>query len=105
MAHWVVPTFFLPLLVGTIVSFRPAPTSSSATFDPLTASIVRLAAQLAYPYPTLGVKGMDILGPKVRVLNAGVGLAFAFAEAIARAPAPFFHGREERDEIVLDGFE
>jgi hypothetical protein len=58
-------------------------------FDALTASIVRLAAQVAYPYSTLGVKGADVLGSRARYLSAGVGLALAFAEAIAKAPASY----------------
>ena len=72
-------------------------------FDPLTASIVRLAAQIAYPYTRLNestVKGIDVLGPGVRVLNAGVGVAFAFAEAIEGAPRrALSQGAEESEEV------
>jgi hypothetical protein len=71
------------------------------TFDPLTASIIRLAAQIAYPYTRLDqttVKGIDVLGPGVRVLNAGVGVAFAFAEAIAGAPERYLN-KEEDEEV------
>jgi hypothetical protein len=87
LLHWVLPTLLLPSLVGIFVSFRPATSSSKLPFDVLSASIVRLAAQLAYPYPKVPVRGADVLGYDLRVLSAGICLAFAFAEAIARAPA------------------
>ncbi|KAF5392093.1 hypothetical protein D9757_003354 [Collybiopsis confluens] len=62
-------------------------------FDTLTASIVQLAAQIAYTFPTYKsfaltstttptITSVDILGFRWRVLFASVGLAFAFAEAI-----------------------
>jgi hypothetical protein len=54
----------------------------SIPFDTLTASIIRLAAQIAYP-----LADVDILGFRFRVLIAAVGLAFAFAEAISVTPA------------------
>lgn len=61
-----------------------------ARFDPLTASIVRLVVQVAYPYSSGeaddGVHAIDVLGLKWRVLIASTGVAFAFAEAIALAP-------------------
>ncbi|KAF8196671.1 hypothetical protein K438DRAFT_1967687 [Mycena galopus ATCC 62051] len=99
LTHWFVPTLLLPALVGTIISFSPAtptPTPSRAVpFDPLTASIIRLALQFAYnpataptPGPGAGpVYAQDPLGVRLRVLNASVGLAFSFAEAIKGAPA------------------
>ncbi|KAJ7180441.1 hypothetical protein C8R46DRAFT_1069453 [Mycena filopes] len=99
LTHWFVPTLLLPAILGTVISFSPAaPTPSpsrSVPFDPLTASIIRLALQLAYnpatpPTPGSGlgpVYAQDVLGVRLRVLNAGVGLAFAFAEAIKGAPA------------------
>ncbi|KAJ6591823.1 hypothetical protein DFH09DRAFT_1138017 [Mycena vulgaris] len=99
LTHWFVPTLLLPALVGTIISFSPAVSTPSPTravpFDPLTASIIRLALQFAYnpataPTPGTGmgpVYAQDVLGVRLRVLNAAVGLAFAFAEAIKGAPA------------------
>ncbi|KAJ7026286.1 hypothetical protein C8F04DRAFT_1125633 [Mycena alexandri] len=99
LTHWFVPTLLLPAILGTVISFSPAaPTPSptrSVPFDPLTASIIRLALQFAYnpatpPTPGTGlgpVYAQDVLGVRLRVLNAGVGLAFAFAEAIKGAPA------------------
>ncbi|KAJ3727784.1 hypothetical protein C8R42DRAFT_717225 [Lentinula raphanica] len=68
-------------------------------FDPLTASIVQLAAQIAYTFPTiLGsfplvahtgtgplIKSVDVIGWKWRVLLASVGVAFSFAETLTRS--------------------
>ena len=102
--HWAVPTLIIPAFVGSLISFNPAKTASlspaetpSATliapFDPLTASIIRLAAQVGYPYTLIASRtelvGLDVLGSNWRVLSASVGLAFAFAEAIAGAPQSF----------------
>ncbi|KDR74156.1 hypothetical protein GALMADRAFT_212311 [Galerina marginata CBS 339.88] len=105
--HWAIPTLIVPTLVGCIISFNPsnAPskakllahahhikdtTSAVAPLDPLTASIIRLAAQTAYPYAAIGTRtnvvGLDVLGSNWRVLSASVGLAFSFAEAISGAP-------------------
>ena len=99
LLHWAVPTLIIPAFVGSVISFNPANTPSpaetpSATpFDPLTASIIRLAAQVGYPYTLIASRtdlvGLDVLGSNWRVLSASVGLAFAFAEAIARAPRLF----------------
>ena len=109
--HWAVPTLIIPAFVGSVISFNPANTSSpaeapSATpiapFDPLTASIIRLAAQVGYPYASIASRtqlvGLDVLGSNWRVLSASVGLAFAFAEAIAGAPQLFAKtlSREQR---------
>ncbi|KAJ7074913.1 hypothetical protein B0H15DRAFT_47568 [Mycena belliarum] len=99
LTHWFLPTLLFPALVGTLITFSPAVSSPSPTrsvpFDPLTASIIRLALQFAYnpataPTPGTGlgpVYAQDVLGMRMRVLNASVGLAFAFAEAIKGAPA------------------
>jgi len=92
--HWFLPTLFVPILFGTLISFHPTkmirpggPQSPAAPLDPLTASIIRLAAQVAYPYSSIKFDySLDVVGFKWRVLNASVGVAFAFAEAIALAP-------------------
>lgn len=101
--HWALPTLIIPAFVGNLISFNPvnqalrsqpegSPPNPIAPFDPLTAAIIRLAAQIAYPFDspteTVGL-GFDVLGFRWRVLNASVGLAFAFAEAIAGAPEMF----------------
>lgn len=63
-------------------------------FDPLTAAIARLAAEIAYIFPSHApfslmsnasptIESVDVLGFKWRTISAGVGLAFAFAEAIS----------------------
>ncbi|KAJ4484373.1 hypothetical protein C8J55DRAFT_559519 [Lentinula edodes] len=66
-------------------------------FDPLTASIVQLAAQVAYTFPAVHrpfslssnssplIKSVDILGFKWRVLSASVVVALSFAEALGIA--------------------
>ncbi|KAJ6581267.1 hypothetical protein B0H19DRAFT_1114522 [Mycena capillaripes] len=99
LTHWAIPTLILPALLGTIISFSPATPTATPTravpFDPLTASIIRLALQFAYnpatpPTPGPGngpLYAQDALGVRLRVLNAAVGLAFSFAEAIKGAPA------------------
>lgn len=98
--HWAIPTLIVPAVVGNIISFNPAippaqftTATQVAPFDPLTASIIRLAAQIAYPFASIeqriGIQGLDVLGFRWRILAAGVGLAFAFAEAIAGAPRMF----------------
>jgi len=100
--HWAIPTLIIPAFVGSIISFNPTyepfPAEiTSATpivpFDPLTASIIRLAAQVGYPYTFIAsrteIVGLDVLGSNWRVLSASVGLAFAFAEAITGAPKLF----------------
>jgi hypothetical protein len=106
IGHWSISTLFIPALFGTVISFNPvqsrlgdqpgAPSSTQPTFpripfDPLTASIIRLAAQIVYPFATdnLGTQSVDILGFRWRALSASVGVAFAFSEAIAEAPALF----------------
>ncbi|GLB44125.1 hypothetical protein LshimejAT787_1600550 [Lyophyllum shimeji] len=114
--HWALPTLIIPAIVGNLVSFnprtptrRPRPSDvpyQSAPFDPLTAAIIRLAAEVGYPYTTLNTKvqGIDVLGSRWRVLNASVGLAFAFAEAIAGTPQVFAKtlAREQRHDRLLE---
>jgi hypothetical protein len=99
IGHWSIPSLFIPALFGTLISFHPArsqwqsqpstrsPQTPYAPFDPLTAAIIRLAAQIAYPLAIVqpNIERIDVIGFRWRVLNASVGLAFAFAEAIASA--------------------
>jgi len=105
IVHWSIPTLFIPALFGTIISFNPAESRLQLAdarqrtaqqfpripFDPLTASIIRLAAQIAYPFATddSGIQALDVLGLRWRALSASLGVAFAFSEAIAEAPALF----------------
>lgn len=100
LLHWFIPTVLAPLIVGNLISFNPSLNQRQreddkdiVAFDALTASIVRLAAQIAYPFSTLdiqsGVYGLDVLGFKFRVWSASLGLAFAFAETISGAPQAF----------------
>ncbi|KAF8331602.1 hypothetical protein F5887DRAFT_1141051 [Amanita rubescens] len=105
LLHWFIPTLLVPAIVGNLISFTPGanfpetsavdatPTPQVLPFDPLTASIVRLAAEIAYPYTLVEARsevlGLDVLGFRWRVLHASIGLAFAFAEAIAGAPQAF----------------
>lgn len=102
LGHWIIPTLIIPAIVGNLVSFKPPSlgthststgTSPAIQFDPLTASIIRLAAHVGYPFALLEqngrLQGLDVLGFKWRVLSAAVGVAFAFAEAIAGAPQLF----------------
>ncbi|KAF8966970.1 hypothetical protein BDZ97DRAFT_1806136 [Flammula alnicola] len=105
--QWAIPTLILPTQSP---GFPAAPV---APLDPLTASIIRLAAQTAYPYPAIGkyvdVVNLDVLGSNWRILSASVGLAFAFAEAIAGAPQIITKTlvREQRKQIQfnLDDYE
>ncbi len=96
LLHWSIPSLFIPAIVGTLISFSPVKSEGDRMdFDPLTASIVRLAAEAVYPYERfplqststlLGVHDVDVLGLRWRTVAAGVGVAFAFAEAITGAP-------------------
>jgi hypothetical protein len=103
LGHWSLPALFIPALFGTLISFRPAPSPHvpNLPFDALTASIIRLAAQIAYPYATVekNVQGVDVIGWKWRVLGAGVGVAFAFAEAISGSLVPATVVIEDDDGI------
>jgi len=92
LGHWGLPTLFIPAFFGTLISFRPSPPRSPSSpsipnlpFDALTASIIQLAAHVAYPYGAIDeyLQGVDVLGWRWRVVAAGVGVAFAFAEAIS----------------------
>lgn len=94
LLHWSIPTLIIPAIFGFVISFHPANASSARVphaLDPLTASILRLAAQYGYPYRALDatIEGIDVIGPQWRVLNAAVCAAFAFAEAIFTAPNAF----------------
>lgn len=117
LLHWSIPTLIIPAVVGNIVSFHPSspqPPSSAGPpvppFDPLTASIVRLAAQVGYPFVLIEqntqILGLDVLGFKWRVLNASVALAFSFAEAIASAPqvvAKTLAVEQQYDRLLKNG--
>lgn len=114
IVHWAIPTLVIPAIVGSVVSFNPATpnmhspligASQTTPFDPLTAAIIRLAAQVGYPYTGLEqeLPHLDVVGFRWRVLNASVSLAFSFAEAIARAPQAFVDSliREQRSGRLL----
>ncbi|KAF5376096.1 hypothetical protein D9615_007756 [Tricholomella constricta] len=115
--HWAVPTLLIPTIVGHLISFNPSTSARqlsfseapypSTPFDPLTGAIMRLAAHVGYPFASFenGVKGLDVLGFRWRVLNASVGLAFAFAEAIAGTPQVFARtlATEQRTDRLLEG--
>jgi hypothetical protein len=117
--HWAIPTLIIPAFVGSVISFNPVNTPSPvetpsttpiAPFDPLTASIIRLAAQVGYPYALIASRtelvGLDVLGSHWRVLSASVGVAFAFAEAIAGAPQLFAKTLiQEQRHIEFKGIE
>ncbi|KIM56254.1 hypothetical protein SCLCIDRAFT_133118 [Scleroderma citrinum Foug A] len=96
LIHWAGPSIIIPAIFGSLVSFHPAISSTARAprasfFDPLTASVIRVAAQYAYPYDALKhtTECIDILGPKWRLLDASVAAALAFAEAIAAAPGAY----------------
>ncbi|KAH7882137.1 hypothetical protein F5I97DRAFT_1817671 [Phlebopus sp. FC_14] len=100
LIHWSLPALVIPAVLGLVVSFNPANAPSARVprvlpLDPLTASVVRLAAQYAYPYETLNasIEGVDVVGPRWRILNAAVGVAFAYAEAIFTAPGAYSEAR------------
>ncbi|KAH8108357.1 hypothetical protein DFH11DRAFT_1516986, partial [Phellopilus nigrolimitatus] len=87
---WAIPSVLLPIVVGYLVSFS-AP--ATLTFDALSASIARVAGNVAYSFPMMvvaersnEVQSFDVLGIKWRVLSASITLAFAFAEAIGKVP-------------------
>ncbi|RDB23509.1 hypothetical protein Hypma_009237 [Hypsizygus marmoreus] len=116
LLNWAAPTLVIPAIVGNIISFNPPasqPTSDApypvVPFDPLTASIIRVATQVGYPFAYFeaktNVQGLDVLGSRWRILTAAVGLAFAFAEAIAGAPQTFAKTlmTEQRHDRLLEG--
>jgi len=94
VSSWAGPTILLPTIIGFLVSFT---SSEPSSFDPLSASIIRVAANVAYDFPYLRLSGeqglaqgdemksLDVLGFQWRVLTSSLTLAFAFAEAIAKA--------------------
>ena len=100
LLHWSIPTLIIPVLLGSVISFHPANAPSARVprvlpLDSLTVSITRLAAQYGYPYRALEptIEGVDVIGSQWRILNAAVGVAFAFAEAIFAAPSAFAESR------------
>ena len=117
IGHWAIPSLFIPALFGTLISFHPgtsvlrpppsqptadrSPKRSTIPFDPLTASIIRLAAQIAYPLGQMDsrIRVADIIGFRWRVLSAAVGVAFAFAEAISATSAQFSHPLASAQQI------
>ncbi|KLO18695.1 hypothetical protein SCHPADRAFT_106784 [Schizopora paradoxa] len=94
ISSWAGPTILLPAIIGFLVSFT---SSESSSFDPLSASIIRVAANVAYDFPYLrlsgadglsqgdGMRSLDVLGFQWRVVTSSLTLAFAFAEAIGSA--------------------
>ncbi|OAX40746.1 hypothetical protein K503DRAFT_791187 [Rhizopogon vinicolor AM-OR11-026] len=100
LLHWSMPTVFIPVILGVLVSFHPANSTSIRiprvlALDPLSASIARLAAHVVYPFHTLDMtlQGVDVIGYRWRLLTASVVVAFAFAEAIFTAPSAFAESR------------
>ncbi|KAF8645597.1 hypothetical protein AX16_007679 [Volvariella volvacea WC 439] len=121
LLHWALPTLVIPAIFGTMISFHPTPSRPStsddgtatrprtapiAPFDPLTASIARVAIQYIYPYDMIQSSvsailiesygtaiqygtNLDVIGLKIRMWTASVGLLFALAEQIAKAPERF----------------
>ncbi len=100
LLHWALPTVIIPASIGCVITFNPALLKRNhlnkmpvAPIDPLTASIIRLVGHIVYPYASIASKsdivGLDVLGSNWRILDAAMGLAFAFAEAIAAAPQVF----------------
>ncbi|KAJ3891895.1 hypothetical protein GG344DRAFT_46356 [Lentinula edodes] len=109
LLHWFIPTVLIPVVAGILISFRPSThpprttnvdserTRLALPFDPLTASIIQLAAQVAYTFPAVHrpfsmsssssplIKSVDILGFKWRVVSASVVVALSFAEALGIA--------------------
>ena len=86
-AYWALPTLVLPSVAGYLISFS----STQERFDPLSAAIIRLAANFATGFPSMvflehetNVQTLDVLGARWRTVSAAVTLAFAFAEAIGR---------------------
>lgn len=89
-AYWALPALVLPSFAGYFISFS----SAQGSFDPLSASIIRLAANFATGFPSMvfleheaNVQTLDVLGARWRTVSSAVTLAFAFAEAIGRREA------------------
>lgn len=84
--HWIGATVILPCVAGHLMLFWPA----RVRFDPLSASIIRLASNYLWFFPTMQVvisesvrvHSLDVLGPELRMVSAAVTLAFAFADAL-----------------------
>ncbi|TDL15099.1 hypothetical protein BD410DRAFT_138012 [Rickenella mellea] len=107
--YWAIPSLFVPSILGFLISFAPqtSPRSQSSEsqsplstmkFDPLTSSIVRVAANLVFPIRFMALSGlggvqtaeietinMDVLGSNWRVFTGSLALAFTLAEAIGQA--------------------
>ncbi|KAH8823095.1 hypothetical protein DL96DRAFT_1818871 [Flagelloscypha sp. PMI_526] len=81
LIHWALPSLVILSLFGFLISFN----EDCVNFDSLTASIMRLAAQLEVL--VYGAYRFDVIEQRWRVLTAGVALLFAFAEQISKAPA------------------
>lgn len=87
--YWALPSLVVPTIIGYLVSFS-AP-ASQPSFDVLSASIIRMAANFADTYPAMifveqdaMVQSLDVLGIRWRAVSSGITLAFAFSEAIVR---------------------
>ncbi|KIY53363.1 hypothetical protein FISHEDRAFT_68969 [Fistulina hepatica ATCC 64428] len=94
LGHWILTSVIIPIFFGTIMSFNPLSRSSSKdnlSLDAVTASIVRLALQVGYPFPTYVAspgtfaRTSDVIGKDMRILSASVVVAFAFADSIVSA--------------------
>ena len=113
VVHWSLPAVIFPLIAGHLVSFAPQRSASvpvgSLTFDPLTASIIRVASTLAYQIPhiritttkdTINVQhllgssaagssgqvhSLDVLSSDWRLFTSILALSFATAEGLGRA--------------------
>lgn len=95
--HWSLPNVILPIIAGFLISFTTNATNGAIQFDVLIASIIRLAANVAFQFPGVpltvsdidgtaetGTISLDVLGRKRRVFTSGVMLAIALAEAVGR---------------------
>ena len=95
----------VPCFMGALISFQQTVPSSNLSFDPLTATIVRLAAQFIPPTYKFGGPHVDTLGHNMRAISAGLGVAFAFAEAVTKRSTPntVLHDADRANsEDVLD---
>ncbi|KAG6879540.1 hypothetical protein C0992_001688 [Termitomyces sp. T32_za158] len=115
VVHWALPTVILPAIAGSLISFipkavprfkSPGYTHAETPFDPLTAAIIRLAVQVNYPYASIPVQGVDVLGWNWRVWNAIVGLLFAFSEKLGNSPqttAEIIQTERRKERLQLEG--